>query len=491
MKNLGYFFILIFSVLFSQITYSQDDPKKTEVSVLPIICPDFSKSLLQVLADDFRSALTATGKFNVMSRELMEEIMQEQAFQMTGACDESGCLVKAGRIIGVSEIISATITVLPNNTYAVSAKRVSVGSGKLIASGTEKRQGGSYEINKRMLVNLASVLAGKPNEDHFRYKREQNLKLQEIQRTEEVTAKRWKMSLEGFGFYPFKLLETNPDQKVRSYVEQHKDITEYNIPPGEELGTGLNVGMFRRMGKKSWFGAKANYSIKGGYERYYFAWEQPQDSSNAGYLYIGDYSGNSKYAHTEKLISVGLGFIFNLYQGSIFNVSLSTFSQIGWAMVDGNSFRREFYDLNWYRPDSSFAYREVNTMEKAINFDGSGIAFGGNMNISSEYFVTPGLSISVGVDFDYMLSPYISGKQNVNKYQTIDYSTSTNSVVTDTSYTNDFGSMSGNWLENGEFVEYRNPNDKYYGDSGDLVSSKKHYVEFADFCFKMGIGFYF
>jgi TolB-like protein len=105
----------------------------TYISVLPLESKDINPSLLPLLTDEFRKGLDETGTFKVMERDMMEKIMKEQAFQMTGAVDEA-YMVKVGKIVGVSRIVSGSIVKTGEGTYAVSVKMVDVESGSILAT---------------------------------------------------------------------------------------------------------------------------------------------------------------------------------------------------------------------------------------------------------------------------------------------------------------------------------------------------------------------
>jgi curli biogenesis system outer membrane secretion channel CsgG len=57
------------------------------------------------LTDILRSNLGLTGLYQVMERSKMSEILREQGFQQSGACDEASCIVEMGQFLGVTLMV--------------------------------------------------------------------------------------------------------------------------------------------------------------------------------------------------------------------------------------------------------------------------------------------------------------------------------------------------------------------------------------------------
>jgi len=85
------------------------------------------------LDEKIKGELTATGAYRVLERVRMDEILKEQGLQQSGACDASGCLVQAGRLLGVDQMVGGTLAKV-GNTFVASLSLVDVESGQIIAS---------------------------------------------------------------------------------------------------------------------------------------------------------------------------------------------------------------------------------------------------------------------------------------------------------------------------------------------------------------------
>ena len=103
---------------------------------IPIAVMDFDGfGISQVeaiaLSNRLRNELFRLGAFEVVDRGMMENILREQNFQMTG-CTSNECLVEVGRLLGAKQMMGGSISKV-GNTFSVSARLVDVGTGRLLA----------------------------------------------------------------------------------------------------------------------------------------------------------------------------------------------------------------------------------------------------------------------------------------------------------------------------------------------------------------------
>jgi len=118
------------------------------VTQVPIAVLDFEpKGVAEIeasaLTDRFRDELfilgQKSGKYRVMERGLMEDIMEEQNFQLSG-CTSNECAVEVGKIIGVQQIIGGSISKV-GDVYSISARIISVETGEVLQVATYDYQG--------------------------------------------------------------------------------------------------------------------------------------------------------------------------------------------------------------------------------------------------------------------------------------------------------------------------------------------------------------
>ena len=83
----------------------------------------------KALTDRLRRELFETKSFQVIEREMMEQIIEEQGFQQSG-CSTDECMVEVGKLIGVEKIVGGSISQV-GNVYSVSARIVSIETGEI------------------------------------------------------------------------------------------------------------------------------------------------------------------------------------------------------------------------------------------------------------------------------------------------------------------------------------------------------------------------
>jgi|GEM_PF-1587214 hypothetical protein len=103
--------------------------KKTTISVMDLnTTSGLSSKEIALLTDKLLNSLVEYRVFDVVERSKRDEILKEQGFQMTGACDQTSCLVEAGQLLGAQKMIGGTIGKL-GNVYAVELRMLDIQTG--------------------------------------------------------------------------------------------------------------------------------------------------------------------------------------------------------------------------------------------------------------------------------------------------------------------------------------------------------------------------
>jgi len=89
-----------------------------------------------ILTDRIRAELVGTGRFTVVERERMNEILSEQGFQQSELCATDDCVVEVGRLVGVDGIVSGTFGKI-GETYTVTARLIDVETGEIVSRASE------------------------------------------------------------------------------------------------------------------------------------------------------------------------------------------------------------------------------------------------------------------------------------------------------------------------------------------------------------------
>ena len=150
--NTGYGLALLQCVL-CQVALCADLPT---VAVLDLrVAEGLPASAGRDLADVIRSEIVKTGKFRLLNRENMQQILDEQDFSQSERCDDTSCLVKVGKMLAVQRMVGGNVSKL-GRTYKLYLSFTNVSTGKVENSLTERCRG---EIDG--LLDVAEVATWK------------------------------------------------------------------------------------------------------------------------------------------------------------------------------------------------------------------------------------------------------------------------------------------------------------------------------------------
>ena len=110
------------------------------------------------LADRFRFELMKTKRFDVMERNEMTIILQEQEFQKTDCVDQS-CAVEAGRLIAVRKIVTGTVAKV-GGIYTLNVKMLDVETGRIDQNLSEDCDCPIEKVLTETIKRLGRSLAG-------------------------------------------------------------------------------------------------------------------------------------------------------------------------------------------------------------------------------------------------------------------------------------------------------------------------------------------
>ncbi len=148
-----FFFLTVLFVLFHSVALAQ-----ANIAVMELRNYGVSNNEVSALTDRLRTELFLTGKFKVIEREMMEEILNEQGFQQTG-CTTDECLVNIGQLIGVEQMIGGSISKV-GSVYSVSVRIISVETGEIVKTGTYDYEGNIGNLLRFGMKNVAMILTG-------------------------------------------------------------------------------------------------------------------------------------------------------------------------------------------------------------------------------------------------------------------------------------------------------------------------------------------
>ncbi|MBU0711629.1 PEGA domain-containing protein [bacterium] len=123
---------------FNSIIARQSDNKN--LAVFPFAARGMTDIEAYAISDRIRNEFAQSDQYTILERGMMEEILKEQAFQLSGACSESSCLVEAGQLLAVHYIAGGSVTKV-GNLFTIEARIVDVESGKIVKNVIEDYMG--------------------------------------------------------------------------------------------------------------------------------------------------------------------------------------------------------------------------------------------------------------------------------------------------------------------------------------------------------------
>jgi len=131
----------------------------TEIAVNNLTANGLAVHEAVTLTDILRAELGRTGKFRVLERAKMSEILEEQGFQQSGACDESSCIVEMGQLLGVKYMVVGNVG-LVGGTYSISVRLIDVATGEIIRDISELHRGNKDKLLSHVMPGVAWRVAG-------------------------------------------------------------------------------------------------------------------------------------------------------------------------------------------------------------------------------------------------------------------------------------------------------------------------------------------
>ncbi len=155
MKNLLLVYLISILCLSGQTTRTAT-PLSTPIAVLTLEGKGVTQQESEILTERLRSALVQDGRYQVVERTQMETILEEQGFQQSG-CMTNECLVQAGLILGVQQMVGGTVGKI-GDSYAIDLRLFDVETSEIIKAVTRNYQGavdGLLAIMSEIAVDLS------------------------------------------------------------------------------------------------------------------------------------------------------------------------------------------------------------------------------------------------------------------------------------------------------------------------------------------------
>lgn len=243
---------------------SAADFKKTKIAVL-----DFeqrgdafkTQDMGGIVAEWFTTAMVKDGRFQVVERALLKQIIEEQKLGMSGLIDQ-GSTAQLGKILGVKTIISGSV-LLFQEYVEVNARIINVNTGSIVAA--ENLRSANPEKLKEAIENLtAKIVKNFPLTGYIVKKRESSVlidlgasgglhpgmefivfkegeaikhpKTGEVLDVEQIRTGKIKVVEIGANTATAEILEVEPNQEIR-YGQLVQSIRKLDAPTEEKADT--------------------------------------------------------------------------------------------------------------------------------------------------------------------------------------------------------------------------------------------------------------
>jgi len=130
---------------------------KINIAVLDLDATNINEKDARFLSDRLRIELFDAGTFNVLERDKMNVILDEQGFQLSG-CTSVECAVEIGQLLNVQQIVAGNIGRI-GNVYSITLRLISVKTGKLMQTAKHDYQGELSEMLTEVLPEIAQELS--------------------------------------------------------------------------------------------------------------------------------------------------------------------------------------------------------------------------------------------------------------------------------------------------------------------------------------------
>jgi TolB-like protein len=138
-------------------TFSQNDAR-ISIAVNDLKGSGVDQATVTIVSDRLRGELVNTNLFRVMERTEMENVLKEQGFQQSGACNETSCLVQVGQLLGVQRMVAGSIGKV-DNFWTISLRMLNVATGEILLNVSEDYQGEVKDVISQVIAKAAAKLA--------------------------------------------------------------------------------------------------------------------------------------------------------------------------------------------------------------------------------------------------------------------------------------------------------------------------------------------
>lgn len=122
-------------------TSSKRRRSSDNIAILPLDGNGVDASVPRTLTDLLINTMQSNGCYNVLERDQVDKILQEQGFQNSGACSATECAIEMGKLLSVRMMAIGSIGKL-GNSYILNIRMADVQTGEVLSNSSKKITGG-------------------------------------------------------------------------------------------------------------------------------------------------------------------------------------------------------------------------------------------------------------------------------------------------------------------------------------------------------------
>ena len=134
-------------------------PQDITMAIMGFEATNINEAEVRILTDRLTTKMAQAGKFVIIERARMNEVLAEQGFQQSG-CVSSECAVEAGSMLGVDIIVTGSIGKL-GDLYTLDVRAISVESGKIVNQASQDCECKISVVLREVIPYIADELNGK------------------------------------------------------------------------------------------------------------------------------------------------------------------------------------------------------------------------------------------------------------------------------------------------------------------------------------------
>ena len=161
--SLSLIFTFLFSILRPDLILAQSQPTSGSSKIFLAVMEldnrgGLSSSECSLLSDSIRQELFSTGKYRIVDRKNMDQILKEQGFQLSD-CTSQECAVQVGKLLGVEKMVVGSIGKL-GQKFMLNLQLLSVETGEIESMASDECLCTVEKLSERMRVLAGGVSAG-------------------------------------------------------------------------------------------------------------------------------------------------------------------------------------------------------------------------------------------------------------------------------------------------------------------------------------------